>query len=312
MTRRHFIKQGALFSSTFAMFPGLEHLLANEPERSLPLHVFSKHLQFLNYTDMAEAAAELGFNGVDLTVRRGGHVSPGRVEEDLPKAVEAIKAVGLLSDMMATNVNNSLEPLHRKVLRTAATEGIKRYRLGYVNFNEQPIPERLAELNQQMKRLADYNRKLGIAGMYQNHAGTRVGGEIWEIWHLLAGLDPDVMGCQYDIRHAVVEGGTSWRNSLNLIRPKINSIVLKDFIWKKTGNNWKIVNVPLGEGMVDFDAYFKLLKAYRINVPVSMHFEYDLGGAEHGDREVPSTKRTAVFKAMKRDIEFARISWKNA
>lgn len=312
MTRRDFIKQSALFSSAFAVFPSFTTISQPLSEEDLSLHVFSKHLQFLDYKDMAEAAAELGFDGIDLTVRRKGHVLPERVEDDLPKAIEAIKAAGLLADMMASDVNNALDPLHRRVLRAAAAAGIKWYRLGYVSFNDQPIPERLAELNEQMKHLGRFNQMLGLTGAYQNHAGIRVGAAIWDIWHLLQGLEPDVMGCQYDIRHALVEGGTSWKTGLKLIRPKINSIVLKDFIWKKVDNSWKVFNVPLGEGMVDFDAYFKVLKAFDLDVPVSIHFEYDLGGAEHGAREVSAAQRKTIFEAMKRDVQFARTTWKNA
>lgn len=35
----------------------------------LQLYIFSKHLQFLDYTGMSEAAREMGFDGIDLTVR---------------------------------------------------------------------------------------------------------------------------------------------------------------------------------------------------------------------------------------------------
>jgi L-ribulose-5-phosphate 3-epimerase len=42
------------------------------------------------------------------------------------------------------------------------------------------------------------------------------------------------MGAQYDIRHATVEGGLSWQTGFNLIRPNIKTIVLKDFIGRKT------------------------------------------------------------------------------
>lgn len=301
-----------MLTSAVAYTTKAPQLPKRSDEEALSLHVFSKHLQFLNYRDMAEAAAEMGFDGIDLTVRRNGHVLPEKVEEDLPKAVEAIQSAGLLADMIASDVNNGLDPLHRRVLRTAAGLGVKRYRLGYVSFNEEPIPKRLQELNLQMKQLAKFNQLLGIAGAYQNHAGTRVGAEVWEIWHLLEDLESGVMGCQYDIRHAVVEGGTSWTNGLKLIRPKINCIVLKDFVWKEVDGDWKVVNVPLGEGMVDFPAYFKLLKDYQVSVPVSIHFEYDLGGAEHGARELDAAGRKAVFEAMKRDVQFARSTWKNA
>ena len=69
---------------------------AAQPKESLgaPLKVsvFSKHLQFLNWEEMAQTAAAIGFDGIDLTVREGGHVLPERVEHDLPKAAEIIRA----------------------------------------------------------------------------------------------------------------------------------------------------------------------------------------------------------------------------
>ena len=45
---------------------------------------------------MAAVANDLGFDGVDLSVRPGGHVEPDNVETDLPKAIEALADNGLL------------------------------------------------------------------------------------------------------------------------------------------------------------------------------------------------------------------------
>ncbi len=50
---------------------------------SWKIHLFSKHLQFLGYKEMAKATVEAGLDGVDLTVRPGGHVLPENVERDL-------------------------------------------------------------------------------------------------------------------------------------------------------------------------------------------------------------------------------------
>src|SRR5215471_21767251 len=54
----------------------------------LKISVFSKHFQWTNCREMAAIAKEIGFDGIDLTVRQSGHVLPERVEEDLPKAAE--------------------------------------------------------------------------------------------------------------------------------------------------------------------------------------------------------------------------------
>ena len=306
--RRTFLKQSAVLSSAMAI-PSLLSA-RTELDSQLSYHVFSKHLQFLDYKEAAARAADIGFDGVEWTVRPKGHVLPERVVDDLPKAIEATKASGLSYDLMVTNVTDSDKELDRQVLHTASEQGVKLYRLGYVPFSkEHSIPDRLRDLNWQMKKLADLNKALNLTGTYQNHAGKKVGAAIWDIWHLLDSISPDVLGCQYDIRHATVEGGNSWQTGLNLIRPKINCLVLKDFLWKKINGKWKIHNVPLGEGMVDFEAYFKLLKTYKINVPVSIHYEYDLAGAEHGDRDLAKADQEKVYVAMKKDLVFAKSLW---
>ncbi len=313
--RRQFIRDAGIASSLLVFNPSIG--CANNTETiddDLSYSIFSKHLQFLNYEDMADAAANLGFDGIDLTVRKKGHVEPERVEDELPPAIAAIKKAGLNHDMMASDVKNAEEDVHRRVLKTAASLGVKYYRMGYLRFlDEQSIPDRLTDLNGEMKTLAALNRELGITGGYQNHSGKHVGAQLWDLWHLLKDINPEELGCQFDIRHSVVEGGRSWENSLKLIEPQINSIVLKDFIWAKdTDGKWQIKNVPLGEGMVDFTSYFKLLKQMNIRVPATIHYEYDLGGVEHGARELHDMKAADIFKMMKKDLDFAKAKWREA
>ena len=315
LSRRDFIKKAGLTASVLPLASYLNCASADNGVGAdqLKIHVFSKHLQFLNYQEMAAAVADIGYDGVDLAVRPGGHVLPERVAEDLPKAVEALRNQGVLVNLMTTAVTNSLDATHRQVLETAAAQGITDYRMGYLSYpKEGAIPEALADFQEQMEELAIFNQQLGIRGAYQNHAGKRVGAMIWDIYHLLEKADPTALGCQYDIRHAMVEGGMSWEVGLRLIRPHIHTIVLKDFIWEKVNGQWRVVNVPLGEGMVDFPGYFRILKEYGVQVPASMHLEYDLGGAEHGDRDLDKATQKIVFAAMKRDLQRAREMWAEA
>lgn len=314
LKRRDFIKQTALAGSLLPIssyLPG-QALDQLESAEKLEVHLFSKHLQFLDYKDMAAAAKALGFDGLDLTVRPKGHVLPERVKEDLPKAVDAVKAEGLQAKMMATKINQVSE-LAKSVLETAADLGIKYYRMEYYRYPEHiSMPQAFDTFKAQAWELAQMNKQLGLQASYQNHAGTMVGSSIWEIWQLLNGIPEDLIGCQYDIRHAVVEGGHSWQNGLRLIHPRINTLVIKDFKWAQVEGEWKLVNVPLGEGMVDFNAYFKLLKKYGIRVPVSMHFEYPMGGANHGTSKLEGWTEEQVFAAMKRDLNRLHEMWAKA
>ena len=162
-----------------------------------------------------------------------------------------------------------------------------------------------------VRELGMLNQKYDIVGCYQNHSGTSVGSSIWEINHLLKTVNTKFFGAQYDIRHAVVEGGKSWSNGIRLLGNHIKTIVLKDFKWEVVDGRWDIVNVPIGEGMVDFISYFRLLKSFGLRPPVSLHLEYPLGGAEKGKNEL-SVDQKAVLDAMQRDLNKIKELWNEA
>jgi len=276
-------------------------------EKKFPICIFSKHLQWLDYNGMAQTAAELGFDGVDLTVRRGGHVLPDRAENDLPKAVEAIKAAGIKPLMMATDINDPDDPNTEKVLKTASALGINYYRLGYYRYEDnKSIVSTLKEAKPKIRDLAAINKHYNIHGAYQNHAGSMyVGAPVWDLWELIRDLDPKYIGCQFDIRHATVEGAQTWPLHLRLMAKYVKTLVAKDFTWEKQNNRWQTINCPLGEGAVDFDSYLQLLKKSSIAGPISVHYEYDLGGANHGADKL-TIEKEKVLTAIRSDLEFLK------
>ena len=308
LNRRDFLKQSSLALGLSTIASPL--LAMPKRKETLEVHIFSKHLQFLSYEDAAAAAKHIGFNGVELTVRPGGHVRPEKVETDLPRALAAIRNQGLKANMIVTAINDIDLETNQKVLEVASQQGIKTYRLGYYRYPEKgSLPDALESFNQKAKALAAFNAKLGLQGQYQNHAGKYVGASMWEVWQLLEGIPTEQLASQYDIRHALVEGGTSWEMGLRLIKDKIGSIVVKDFKWEKVEGKWKLVNVPLGEGMVDFVQYFKLLKEYGIHVPATLHLEYPIEGVEHGQRYLKPDQYLKVFEAMKKDLKQLKEFW---
>ena len=266
------------------------------------IHLFSKHLQWLDYENMSKVAKEIGFDGLDLTVRRKGHVLPENVEKDLPKAVKAMEKAGLKVEMMTTTITNIQEPNTEKILKTASKLGIKSYRMGWMKYKEdQPIAEQIEAFKPQLKELEQMNEYYKIRGDYQNHAGTSVGAAVWDIYMLIKDLNPEWIGCQYDIRHAMVEGLNSWEISLKLLQANIKTLDLKDFIYIQKEDGWTVKNTPIGEGAVKFKKYFQLLKELKIQAPISLHAEYELGGANHGARKLTISPEKVVT-ALKQDL----------
>ncbi len=301
--RRTFAKQ-ALYTSL-----ALPMISWTKPTERSPasnkICVFSKHLQFLpDYKSMAEVAAEIGFDGVDLAVRPGGHVLPEHADTDLPKAVEAVKGAGLTVPMMTTRILYADETHTENLLKLAQQLGIEYYRLGYYKYDmEKGVEASLESYVPHIQKLTKLNQYYQIHGAYQNHDGKNVGAPIWDIWQLIKNEDPNFIGIQYDIRHAVVEGGKSWVLGFDLVKSHIRTLVMKDVIWEKNEKGkWQTKHVPLGEGMVDFDQFIGLLKEHKIDVPISMHFEYEWYEKE----DSLEVKKEKTIAAMKRDLDTLR------
>jgi len=311
--RRHFIKNSMAASLALPF-----HSMCNQTGRntndtnSLDVSIFSKHLQFLDYKKTGEMAAELGFDGVDLTVRPKGHVLPENVKVDLPKAIKEIIKSGSTCNMITTNIESVDNPYDLDIIKAAGENGVSFYRTHWYKYKEElALPESINHFQNEIFKLGEFNKRHNIIGCYQNHAGTNIGASYWEIYKLLEKVNPKYFGVQYDIRHATVDSGYSWTNGLELLHEQIKVIVLKDFKWGKVGNQWKAINVPIGEGMVDFNKYFKLLKSYGLNPPVSLHLEYPLGGAEKGKYEI-TVDHKVVFDAMKKDLSAIHKLWNAA
>jgi sugar phosphate isomerase/epimerase len=304
-SRREFLMKSMLASASLSLVPSIATpapLIPGERPGRKSINVFSKNLHWLDYNGMAGVAAQLGFDGVDLTVRPEGHVIPERVADDLPKAVEAIKKAGLKVHMIVTAITNADDPLTEPILKAASSLDIGYYRMGWINYDDKKgINANLFQFKAQMKKLADLNRKYKIRGDYQNHSGLSFGSPLWDLWLTLKEIEPEWIGSQFDVMHAQVEGGNTWQLGVKIMRPHIKTIDIKDFIWKKTAEGWKPEVVPLGEGMIDYKKYLQMLKEYNLDGPFSMHFEYPLGGVENGAKQITVAKEE-VIKAMKRDL----------
>ena len=117
--------------------------------------VFSKALQWTELNQMADMVAESGIDGLDLTVRPGGHVEPERVKDDLPKIAEAMKKVGKEIVMMTTSIGGADEPYTKDILTTAGQLGIGFYRMDWYKYDKQKsIDDNLKAFAKRMTDLA--------------------------------------------------------------------------------------------------------------------------------------------------------------
>lgn len=278
----------------------------------LKVCIFSKHLQFLEGEELVKAAAEIGFDGIDLTVRKGGHVEPERVKQDLPPLVAMIHKHGLETPMATTDIVDTETPFAEDILQAISGLGIRNYRWmpsgGFKYTAAEPYPAQLERFRVRVARLAALNAKYKVGAMYHTHSGLNlVGSSIWDLHMLFQGLDPQSIGVNYDVGHATIEGGFGgWINSFRITGPYLRGIAVKDFLWAKNARgDWAPDWKPLGEGMVRFPQFFPMVKAAGFHGPVQLHFEYPLGGAGAGKKQI-TISREEVYAAMKRDLTTLR------
>lgn len=310
MQRRNFIKTTGLSAAGLSLTGvGIASTLTTEKALKRPVCVFTKCLQFLSIEDLGAVLGKIGFDGADISVRTGGHIEPKNAKTEIPNAIKILNKYGVETPMMVTGITDPSEPFAQETLQAAANSGIKYYRTGYYKYDlSKSIQQNLKGHKKTVDKLAALNEKLGIQGAYQNHSGMNVGAPVWDLYEILKDVDPRYMGVQYDIRHAVTEAGYSWKLGMKRIAPWIRTIDIKDFVWVKLPNGeWKHSNVPLGEGMVNFDEFLKEYASLKIEAPISIHYEYDLGGAEAGKKET-TMDHEKIYKLMKNDLDWFRKS----
>ncbi len=242
-----------------------------------PLCLFSKHAAKLNYAQLGKFAKQVGFDGIDLTVRPGGHVLPEKVTEDLPLAVAQIEAAGLKVPMITTGLTNPRALEAGATLRKAGELKIPFWKVGYYRY-EKPIEidRKLAEVQVALTGFTALSRLYNCVAGFHNHSGNYVGAPMWDARQILTPLDANVIGYYFDPAHATAEGGLwNWEASLEIALTRMKMLAVKDFYWEKDAKGkWAMKWCPLGEGMVDWPKVFARLAKAKFMGPVTLHVEY--------------------------------------
>jgi sugar phosphate isomerase/epimerase len=295
-----------------AMLAGGGALLLSRGASAKPkvkVSIFSKHLQFLQGEELAKATAALGFEGIDLAVRKGGHVEPATVAKDLPALVATLRKSGLEVPMITTDIADAETPFAEDVLKAAGALGIHHYRFGAFKWEAgKPFASQLEAFKPRLAKLAALNAKYQTCAMYHTHSGVGlVGASIWDLWYIMKELDPKLVGMNYDIGHATIEGGFGgWIDSFKIAGNYVRGIAVKDFAWEKDAKGaWKSQWKPIGEGMVKFPEFLAMVAETDFAGPFQVHYEYPLGGADGGKRELTMPKEQ-VLAAMKKDLDKVR------
>lgn len=272
------------------------------------LCLFSKPVPQLNWQELAQAAKEAGFGGIDLTVRGGGHVRPERAREDLPSAVQAIRDAGLEVPMITSELLSADDPTAETILGTAGKLSIPFLKPGYYHYKFVNVLAELEEAGQRFRGLVELAGKHGVQVGYHNHDGY-IGAPTWDMARIIEPLDPRWCGYYYDLSQATSEGGVGgWKIAAHLVIPRLKMIAAKDFLWKEvTTHKWEARNCPLGQGMSRWSEFLEILAQSDFHGPITVHEEHQIPGVS--DEQGIALSRSnvpAVMASAKRDLDYLK------
>ena len=244
--------------------------------------MFIKHLQSLPLAEAGRTIRDLGFEGVDLTVRPEGSVAPERVRTGLPEAIRILHDWGLSVPLVTTAITSAKDPHARDILETAAAAGIREAKLGYVPVKEfGTFQSTLEQFNRDLDGLEKLAKETGVRVNLHLHSGMYLTSLAAAVWWLIKDRDPTAVGAYVDPGHMFVEGGRDgWRLGLDLLHSRIGLVALKDLFWEQVPDEklgkarWITRIAPFDCGAVPWQDVFDILKKSGFDGWISVHSEY--------------------------------------
>jgi sugar phosphate isomerase/epimerase len=249
-----------------------------KPRTTPAVCLYSQHLIKVEYEAVGMVLRDLGFDGCDLAVVPGSHISPEQAGSDLMRGIEAISGVGLEVPIISTSVISGNDPNGRQILGIAGFMGVPLFRPGYWKYGNAPDLEvRLGELQREILGLASIGRAYNVAMALHNTSGDAVGAGLWDLSGMLRTVDPRWVGYDFDPGFATQTAGPSGAGVvMRLAMAKLKAVTVRDFTWNKDAAGvWKAAPCPLGEGMVDWRQFFTALARVRFVGPITIEVRYE-------------------------------------
>ena len=244
--------------------------------------LFTDNLADLTIPQACAAAKDAGFNGLDLTLRPGGHVRPENAEMGLSAATQAADAAGMTIPMVSTALTDADSPHAEAIFAAAAHYGARRVKLGYWEYRPfGTLANQISEARAKLQRLAQLGRKYHVLPCVHCHSGRFLAAGGPMLYLILRDFDPAEVGAYVDPMHMTIEGGRAgWEMGLDLVAPWLALVGVKNFRWLPEGRDglgqqrfrWEYC--PLADGQAPLPEFFAYLRQLKYDGIVSLHSEY--------------------------------------
>lgn len=83
-------------------------------------------------------------------------------------------------------------------------------------------------------------------------------------------------------------------------------VACKDFFWEKKHGTWKATLCPLGQGMVNYPKFFRMLAASGFSGPISLHVEYRI------DAPTATQRIEKEMLAIETDFKYLKAQYESS
>ena len=244
--------------------------------------LFTDNLADLSIAEAVRAAREAGFDGLDLTLRPGGHVRPEDAERGLAEAKRVADEAGLTIPMISTALTDSDSPHAEAIFASAAHYGVRRIKLGYWPYEPfGTLAKQFDEARARVGRLVQLGRKYHVLPCVHCHSGRLLAAGGFGTYLILREFPPEEVGAYVDPMHMTIEGGVSgWEMGLDLLAPWVALVGVKNFRWlpgdrdKHGQRRYRWEYTPLADGQAPLPEFMALLRRLEYDGIVSLHSEY--------------------------------------
>ena len=244
--------------------------------------LFTDNLADLSIAEAVQAARKAGFDGLDLTLRPGGHVKPEDSELGLAEAKRVADEAGMTISMISTAVTDVDSPHAEAIFASAAHHGVRRIKLGYWPYEPfGTLARQLDEARARVGRLAKLGRKYHVLPCVHCHSGRLLAAGGFGTYLILRKFKPDEVGAYVDPMHMTIEGGVSgWEMGLDLLAPWVALVGVKNFRWLPVARDklgqlrYRWEYTPLADGQAPLPEFMALLRRLEYDGIVSLHSEY--------------------------------------
>ncbi|MDA1054950.1 MAG: sugar phosphate isomerase/epimerase [Planctomycetota bacterium] len=259
-------------------------LRGGEVPRSVPkVCIYTEQFQSLPIPEVCQVFQRIGVDGLDLTVRPGGHIEPDRAKEELPQAAKTARDHGLEIMMLTTGIT-APDRRAEEILAACQKLNIPRIKLGYFPAGEfGNLAKGMDDVRRSLDAIVKLAAKYDVRPCVHVHSGATIPSNGFVLYELIRETPPDRIGAYLDSYHMTITGGAgSWRQAIDLLRPWISLVALKNFQWHKLERDdigqqqWRTNYCRLADGIAPIPDFVGTIHQAGYRGFYTLHTEYRL------------------------------------